>query len=168
MDLVISLFLRLHQLKMKLTALAASIAALALSLTNEVNASPTSKDGAATKFQIARLAAEIQRRANPTGSYAPSFGTCPTANGNVGLIRNSSNHAVSNQEAAYVNQHRTGTQSTWQTWLSSNPGPNLNGANGIPGGVQNYTSNVANLPRVGIALSGGGYRAMVSHQRILS
>ena len=146
---------------MKLTSVAALLAALALSFSHEVDASPASLDGA-TKFQLARLAAEVKRRSNPTGSYAPSFGTCPTASGNVGFIRNASNHAVGNEEAAYIDKHRTATQATWQTWLSSNPGPNLNGANGIPGGVQNYTSNVDNLPRVGIALSGGGYRAMVS------
>ena len=146
---------------MRLTFVVASVAALALSLSESITASPASTEGA-IKFEIARHAADVQRRSNPTGSYAPSFGTCPTANGTVGFIRNASNHAVSNQEAAYVDRHRTGTQATWQTWLSSNPGPDLDGTNGIPGGVQNYTNTIGNLPKVGIALSGGGYRAMVS------
>lgn len=146
---------------MKLGTIATFVAALAFALPDRIHASPASSEGA-IKFHLARLAADIQRRANPTGSYAPSFGTCPTANGSEGFIRDARNHAVSNQEADYVSRHRSGTQQAWQTWLSSNPGPNLDGTNGIPGGVQNYTSTLSNLPKVGIALSGGGYRAMVS------
>lgn len=152
---------------MRLTTVTASIAALAFSLTEQTNASPSATEGA-IKLQIARLAAEMKKRANPTGSYGPSFGTCPTASGTEGFIRNASNHAVSNEEAAYIAKHRTATQETWRTWLSSTTGPNLDGTNGIPGGVQNYTNTLDNLPKVGIALSGGGYRAMVSASLVSS
>lgn len=109
----------------------------------------------------------IQKRANPTGSYAPSQANCPaTQNGNTGFIRNSQSNTISPNETEYIQKHRQATQQAWSQWLSSvNPGPNLNGS--LPGGVQNYTSNLDRLPRIGIALSGGGYRAMINGAGVL-
>lgn len=158
---------------MKVSALSA-VATLLVSLAEEPVAASTSRTRAETEFQVARLAAEVmQRRSNPTGNYAPSFGTCPpvtndsiSGGSNQGYVRNTQTYVVSSNETDYVNRHRASVQNAWTTWLSSsNPGPGLNGTGGIPGGVANYTSNVDNLPRVGIALSGGGYRAMVGDRR---
>lgn len=146
---------------MRSTLLLAVAACLILLAGETISTPATNIKQARDDFEIARLAAEVQRRANPTGSYAPSYGTCPTANGARGFIRDARNNVINPTEADYVNRHRTATQQAWRTWLSSNPGPNLDGANGIPGGVQNYTNTISNLPRVGIALSGGGYRAMI-------
>lgn len=102
----------------------------------------------------------LAARSNPNGEYAPSMVACPTSNGNPGFIRDSRNNAVNSQEADYIQRHRAASQQGWQDWLSSsNPGPALDSA--LPGGVSNYTSDVTRLPKVGLALSGGGYRAMI-------
>lgn len=102
----------------------------------------------------------LAARSNPNGEYTPSMVACPTSNGNPGFIRDSRNNAVNSQEADYIQRHRAASQQGWQDWLSSsNPGPALDSA--LPGGVSNYTSDVTRLPKVGLALSGGGYRAMI-------
>lgn len=105
-----------------------------------------------------------QKRSNPNGGYGPTVvQNCPPAPSNqpgsfTGYIRNATSNQVNAQEADYVNRHRQSVQASWNQWLSSaSPGPNLN----IAGGVQNYTNRVEDLPRVGIAVSGGGYRAML-------
>jgi lysophospholipase len=154
---------------MKLSCLSTATAAAALLFANAENChASTSRTTAETKFQMARLVAEVQRRSNPTGSYTPSYEACPaitnTANNgsNLGFIRDTRNFAISANETDYITRHRTAVQGAWATWLSSSPGPNLNGTDGISGGVTNYTNTLANLPKVGLAVSGGGYRAMVS------
>ncbi|PWN33452.1 putative lysophospholipase, partial [Meira miltonrushii] len=109
----------------------------------------------------------LQKRSNPTGSYTPSQAACPaTQNGNTGFIRSTQTNALSSNETDYIQRHKQSTQQAWSEWLSSsNPGPNLNGD--LPGGAQNYTSDLSRLPRVGIALSGGGYRAMINGAGVL-
>ncbi|UZJ55172.1 hypothetical protein CBS101457_004492 [Exobasidium rhododendri] len=151
---------------MRLTYL--TVAAALLFTNIEESLASTSRTRAETEFQVARLVSEIKRRSNPTGSYTPSFAACPpitnSANNgsNAGFVRDTRQFAISSNESDYVTRHRTAVQTAWQTWLSSsNPGPGLDGADGIPGGVANYTSTLSNLPKVGIAVSGGGYRAML-------
>lgn len=109
--------------------------------------------------------AATRKRSNPNGSYGPTkLPSCPPAptnqtGGGIGYLRNATSQEINAQEADYIQRHRTSMQSSWRSWLSSNsPGPNLNS---IPGGVENYTNTISNLPRVGIAVSGGGYRAML-------
>ncbi|CAO1627995.1 unnamed protein product [Parajaminaea phylloscopi] len=104
------------------------------------------------------------KRSNPNGDYEPAkVSTCPPAptdqpGGSTGYFRDATSNEINSREADYINRHRQSVQSSWTQWLSSaSPGPNLN----IPGGVDNYTRTVDNLPRVGIAVSGGGYRAML-------
>ncbi|CAO1619197.1 unnamed protein product [Jaminaea pallidilutea] len=104
------------------------------------------------------------KRSNPSGDYAPTtVQNCPAApsnpaGGGTGYVRNATSQQANSQEADYVNRHRMGKQQDWRTWLSSDsPGPNLN----ITGGVENYTNTLSNIPSVGIAVSGGGYRAML-------
>jgi lysophospholipase len=108
----------------------------------------------------------LQARANPTGSYTPSTAVCPpTPSGSqyTGFIRSTIDNAVSPNETDYINRHLQATQQSWSEWLSNAaPGPNLNTDQGIAGGVTNYTSDLSRLPRIGIALSGGGYRAMIN------
>jgi hypothetical protein len=70
--------------------------------------------------------------------------------------------AIGQQEAEYISQHRVATQQAWTDWLTSAQGADLDTKSGIPGGVAAYTKNTSNLPRVAIALSGGGLKAMVS------
>lgn len=146
---------------------------IALSNVQQVNASPLHNNQitpAEARAIAIRALAEydlLQKRANPTGSYTPSQAACPaTQNGNTGFIRNSQTNALSTNETDYIQKHKQTTQQAWSEWLSSsNPGPNLNAS--LPGGTQNYTSDINRLPRIGIALSGGGYRAMINGAGVL-
>lgn len=112
--------------------------------------------------EVQAVGAALLARANPSGSYDPDRVSCPTAaganqpGGGVGFVRNASSQALGAGEASYVQRHQTQSQAAWQSWLSAN------NTLDIAGGVQNYTSDLSRLPRVGLALSGGGYRAMVS------
>lgn len=93
-------------------------------------------------------------------SYAPIKVDCPPqpdTNG-PGFIRDASDQSINPQESQYIQSHRQNKQADWNNWLK-NAGI---GEADIPGGFDNYTSDLSRLPRVGLALSGGGYRAMVS------
>lgn len=151
------------------TLLFAVVAALSLSNAYLV---PQHQDTNVALFEDRSLSTEtrihlmaLNARSNPTGSYAPSMEACPsidatTTGATNGFIRDASDGTISPQEADYVQRHLQATQQAWEDFLkSSSPGPNLDGA--LPGGAANYTSDISRLPRVGIALSGGGYRAMV-------
>lgn len=109
-----------------------------------------------SRSELAALgASRFEARANPSGSYGPDNVACPPIPaGGVGYIR-PANNVMSNEEADYVRRHRQNSQQGWRNWLQPK---NLD----IPGGLDSYTSNLTNLPKVGFALSGGGYRAMVS------
>ncbi|CEH18904.1 lysophospholipase plb1 [Ceraceosorus bombacis] len=131
--------------------------------------------GAAHLQRSAARAGTLTRRANPSGSYGPDSVSCPAASGatqpggGIGQVRYANSNALSSGEQDYINRKRSNSQQGWQQWLSSTgAGPDLDGANGIPGGVANYTSAQDRLPRVGIALSGGGYRAMIVGSGVLA
>lgn len=106
----------------------------------------------------------VLKRSNPNNNYEPSSNSnCPAApfnqpGGSTGYFRNASSNEINSRESAYIVKHRQAKQVDWKNWLSSaSPGPDLS----IPGGVENYTNTISNIPRVGIAVSGGGYRAML-------
>lgn len=102
------------------------------------------------------------RRWSPTNTYAPGKSQCPPMpnqqDGYVGYLRNASNNEIGPQEADYVHRHRVSTQSAWRTWLKR---AGLDGAGGLPGGVDQYLNTLSKQPSVGFAVSGGGYRAML-------
>ncbi|CAD6890551.1 unnamed protein product [Tilletia controversa] len=101
--------------------------------------------------------AELLRgRSSPTGTYAPALVACPPASADRtnGLIRNASNYALSNSEADYIAKHRSVRAPDWASYLRR---VGLDGA--FPGGADNFTKTVSNLPKAALALSGGGYRA---------
>ncbi|SPO22647.1 probable lysophospholipase (lpl) [Ustilago trichophora] len=101
----------------------------------------------------------LQRRASPSGSFAPANMACPnrTSQQGPGLIRPASRKQLSTAEADYISRRRSGTQSDWATWLSNSAKLGSN----LPGGASNYTSSTDRVPRLGFALSGGGLRAML-------
>ncbi|KAE8210149.1 hypothetical protein CF327_g5940 [Tilletia walkeri] len=104
--------------------------------------------------------AEILRvRSSPTGTYAPGLVNCPptSADRTNGLIRNASNYALSNSEADYISKHRSLRASDWASYLRR---VGLD-TNAFPGGADNFTKTISNLPRAAIALSGGGQRAQL-------
>ena len=102
-----------------------------------------------------------QKRSTPTGNYAPGNVPCPAASAqqSPGLIRNATSKQLNQDEQDYINKHRQARQADWRTWLTDKA--KLDGNGGIPGGVQNYTNSLENLPRIAFALSGGGLRAML-------
>ena len=101
-------------------------------------------------------------------SYAPLLAACPAApSGSTGQLRDASSQKLSSGEADYVSRHRSNTQQAWKDWLSSAaPGPALNDAGGIRSGVNSYLNKIDNVPKVGIALSGGSFRATGSRANI--
>ena len=82
------------------------------------------------------------------GSYAPINVTCP-----ANLIR-SGETGLSPDEAAYISQRKTKATQSLQTWLA---GANLEDFN-----VSALFANESHVPTLGIAFSGGGYRAMLN------
>lgn len=98
-----------------------------------------------------------QRRWSPSNGYVPADVACPPmpqGNNYVGMIRNASDFKMNSQEADYMKRHRQKTRPVWQDWLTR---AGLDGD--LPGGVDQYLNE--NQPKVGIAISGGGYRAML-------
>jgi lysophospholipase len=111
-----------------------------------------------TQSVAIRLPPPRQRaiRRQQSSASAPIATACPTGQ----AIRSSTD--VGSDEAAFIERRIQASQDGWTKWLSNSKGPNLDAADGISGGVSAYTSNTSNLPRVAIAMSGGGLRAMVS------
>lgn len=105
----------------------------------------------------------LGKRTAPSGSYAPANITCPQLNTTgatyVGLIRNASSFQVSPDEATYIRNHRAARRSDWNAWLKQSQ-VGLDSL--VPGGFDNYTSDPSRVPKIGIASSGGGYRAMLN------
>ncbi|CAO1618433.1 unnamed protein product [Sympodiomycopsis kandeliae] len=144
-----------------------------LIITRAVNEELLSRGNTALTEEQARLVWEhhvISKRSNPRDSYSPTqIQDCPAPpsnppGGGVQYVRDASSQQLGADEADYINRHRQAKKDDWSQWLSSaSPGPNLN----IPGGVDNYTNTESNLPRVGIAVSGGGYRAMLFGASVL-
>ncbi|KDN46144.1 putative lysophospholipase [Tilletiaria anomala UBC 951] len=106
-------------------------------------------------------------RSAPSGDYAPSTISCPAAsaaNASAGLsysgqLRNASTRTLNPDEANYIAQHRAAKQADWTSWLSQSQ-VGLDAA--VPGGFSNYTGgNASRVPRIAIATSGGGLRAML-------
>lgn len=138
-----------------------------LVITRAVNEELLGRGKGALTEEQARAVWELHvasKRSNPRQSYSPTVvQNCPAApsnppGGGVQYVRDASSQQLGSDEANYINRHRQARQDDWNTWLSSaSPGPNLN----IQGGVQNYTNTLSNIPRTAIAVSGGGYRAML-------
>lgn len=101
----------------------------------------------------------IRRGTAPTTSgktYAPYSVSCPS-NSLVRQTADAPSIALSTEEQAWVTARRANIVSTkaWSSYLN-NPALGLAGFD-IPG----FLANTSNLPNVGLAFSGGGYRAML-------
>ncbi|WFD33432.1 lysophospholipase [Malassezia cuniculi] len=148
--------------------LLAAGAALASSADTQDNADGLLPSDEQSKLQAVLLAAKVNQAAqhliprwNPGGTYAPTNVSCPEmvqADNYVGLIRNASDNKIVQSEQEWINKRHNVTHSRWADWLKQ-VGLDSNG--GLPGGVDAYLSNKTQFPRVGIAISGGGYRAML-------
>ncbi|KAF8312071.1 hypothetical protein DL93DRAFT_2082430 [Clavulina sp. PMI_390] len=94
----------------------------------------------------------------PSGNYAPSIKqTCPSTLIRQPSAQNSSSGVLSPQEKTWVAGRRANAVSAWASYLN-------NSALGITQSgfdLQGFLANTSNLPNVGIASGGGGYRAML-------
>ncbi|GAK62946.1 lysophospholipase Plb2 [Moesziomyces antarcticus] len=109
--------------------------------------------------QLAARHNALEKRASPSGSFAPANMPCPntTSQQGPGFIRNARTKQLNADEANYISRRRTESQQAWKTWLEDSA--KLDSA--LPGGASNYTSDTDRLPRLAFALSGGGLRAML-------
>jgi len=99
-------------------------------------------------FSVLLSAACVISLAAAQLSYAPINVTCP---GN--LIRYG-NNGLSPQEASYISARKKKATQSLQTWLESVNLTNFD--------VATFLSNESNAPTMGLAFSGGGYRAMLN------
>jgi lysophospholipase len=88
---------------------------------------------------------------SPSGGYAPAQVTCPE---NRPTIREAT--SLSENETAWLSVRRSETLPALTTWLSRMNISGFDAASYING----IKSNVSSLPNIGIAVSGGGYRAL--------
>lgn len=135
----------------------------------ELNAMMPEKQRRSVQGELLAMRAEdkkhaVARRSNPSGTYGPSKVACPPLPKQddknypyTGYIRNALNNKIGPQEQDYMNRHREKTRPGWQDWLSR---AQLDGNGGIEGGVSKFLES-GGQPQVGIAISGGGYRAML-------
>lgn len=93
----------------------------------------------------------------PSGNYAPSLHQqCPATLVRQPSSQNTTDGSVlSSDERAWVSARRSNVVNDWASYLN-NPAINLGGFN-----VTAFLANTSNLPNVGLAASGGGYRAML-------
>jgi len=121
--------------------------------------------GHARHLADARRASKRQRRWSPNNSYGPVKLTCPgkpQGNNFVGYVRNASDNQIHPLETDYMNRHRKAIRNQWKDWLNS---VNLGGNGGIDGGLDQFLAQ--HQPKLGIAISGGGYRAMLVGMSVL-
>ncbi|KAF8294740.1 hypothetical protein DL93DRAFT_829796 [Clavulina sp. PMI_390] len=94
----------------------------------------------------------------PSGNYAPSINqTCPTSLVRQPSSQNLSSGLLSPQETAWVASRRANAIPAWSSYLN-------NSALGLVKSgfdLTAFLANTSNLPNVGIASGGGGYRAML-------
>ncbi|WFD26106.1 lysophospholipase [Malassezia nana] len=115
--------------------------------------------GRARRLADARRASKQQRRWSPTNTYAPAHIPCPAkpeGNNYVGYIRNASSNDLHPLETDYMRKHRQAIRGEWKDWLSR---AGLDGDGGVQGGLDQFLEQ--NQPKLGIGISGGGYRAML-------
>ncbi|KAL5344958.1 Lysophospholipase 1 [Pseudogymnoascus australis] len=90
---------------------------------------------------------------SPSGNYAPGPVDCP---GTRLTIREA--NSLSANETAWLEGRRNNTLESMSSFLSR---ANISGFD-VTAYIQSATNNVYNLPNIGIAISGGGYRALMN------
>ncbi|PBP26371.1 lysophospholipase 1 [Diplocarpon rosae] len=90
---------------------------------------------------------------SPSGNYAPQVVPCPSTRP---TIRSAS--SLSPNETAWLERRRAATIDPLSAWLSRMNIPDFDAA----GYVAAHRANVSALPNIGIAVSGGGYRALMN------
>ncbi|EAW24500.1 lysophospholipase Plb2 [Aspergillus fischeri NRRL 181] len=103
----------------------------------------------------ALLATALVNRALPNApnGYTPEGETCPS---NRPSIRNAT--ALSNAETSWLKARRNNTRDALKAFLSRVDLGSFNGS----AYIANHSANASALPNIGIAVSGGGYRALMN------
>ena len=99
------------------------------------------------------------RSDSPSGNYAPAPVDCP----NTRLTIREAN-SLSANETAWLEVRRNNTIEPMSSFLSR---ANISGFDAVSY-IRGVSSNVSSLPNVGIAISGGGYRALMNGAGFLS
>ncbi|KAI1876164.1 uncharacterized protein JN550_001660 [Neoarthrinium moseri] len=111
-------------------------------------------DASAAALEHAAVSAGRRAFANsPTKGYAPGTVDCPSTRPS---IRNAA--TVSSQESDWLKIRRQNTLSPLAEFLSAS---NIAGFD-AQSYIDSHKSNLTNIPNVGIAVSGGGYRALMN------
>lgn len=100
---------------------------------------------------------------SPTNSYVPANVTCPN---DINLLRNAT--GLSQSEIDWLKKRDVNTREALESFLkrvTSNFTSNSSASNLID---QLFSTNSSNIPKIGIAASGGGYRAMLSGAGMVS
>ncbi|KZS95656.1 lysophospholipase [Sistotremastrum niveocremeum HHB9708] len=100
--------------------------------------------------------------------YAPNVGPCPS---DFTLVRaaNSTGSALSSQESQYISTRAQQVlPNAFQTYLSNVQASSNSSNSTLPSYVSSILTNTSSLPKVGIALSGGGYRAAIFGAGVLN
>ncbi|EIW74777.1 lysophospholipase [Coniophora puteana RWD-64-598 SS2] len=110
---------------------------------------------------LAFIGTTAQSQVVPTGAYTPTKGACPA---DFQLVRMAgsaaSNQTLSTGEAAYIQSRKSEViPGAWQTYLS-NVEAAASGTT-LPSYVSALLANESGGPTLGIATSGGGYRAAI-------
>jgi lysophospholipase len=104
-------------------------------------------------ISITKLLANRAFPDSPTGGYAPGKVNCPS---NRPTIRPAS--ALSDNETSWLQIRRAKTLGPMQQFLSRMNIPGFD----VGDYMAKHKNNMTELPNIGIAISGGGYRAMLT------
>jgi lysophospholipase len=89
-------------------------------------------------------------KSSPTGTYAPAFVQCPS----TPMLRNVDESGLSQNETLWLAKREDVVYSAWNQYLQQ---LNISGLD-----VNQFLSDNATLGKIGIAYSGGGFRAMLN------
>lgn len=96
-------------------------------------------------------------------AYTPQSVTCPDVTQFIRLAGSGQNQTLSPQELNYLTSRRNGTlPGAWQTYLNNVQGAASSQGVALPDyvtSILNGSTSSTDLPTLGIAVSGGGYRA---------
>jgi lysophospholipase len=103
-----------------------------------------------------RLSDDVIRRASPdspTNGYAPGSIDCPSVRPSI-----RSAATVSTNESDWLTKRRQNTLTDLTTFLTASNITDFD----VQSFISSHQSNMSNIPNIGIAVSGGGYRALLN------
>lgn len=114
-------------------------------------------DSSASSLPVRDTRTDLDVRAlpnSPSGDYAPKVVTCPSTKPTIRSARS----GLSQNETAFLTKRRANTVQPMASFMSR---ANISGFDAASY-INTYSSNVSALPNIAIAVSGGGYRALMN------